>query len=93
MTVPSNGWLEGHSNWVVSLDFSDDMRYLASGSGDSSARVYDLRTGEELGRARFPGAYVDSVDISADGSLLLAAVEDLVRIYRMPGHAGVSLVN
>jgi WD40 repeat protein len=78
--------LEGHSNWVVSLDFSDDGKFLASGAGDSTARVYDLQTGKEIGRVRFPGSstYVDSVDISSDGSLLLAAVDEFVGIYRMP---------
>lgn len=80
-------WLfEGHTNWVISLDFSDDMKYLASGAGDSSARVYDLQTGKEIGRVRFPGSstYVDSVDISADGQYLLAAVHGFVGIYEMP---------
>jgi len=80
-------WLfDGHSNWVVSLDFSDDGRYLASGAGDSTARVYDLQNGKEIGMVRFPGSstYVDSVDISSDGSLLLAAVDGFVGIYEMP---------
>ena len=80
-------WLfEGHTNWVVSLDFSDDMKYLASGAGDSTARVYDLQTGEEIGRVRFKGSstYVDSVDISTDGKYLLAAVNKFVGIYEMP---------
>ena len=80
-------WLfEGHTNWVVSLDFSDDMKYLASGAGDSTARVYDLLAGKEIGRVRFSGcsAYVDSVDISSDGQYLLAAVDKFVGIYEMP---------
>lgn len=80
-------WLfEGHSNWVVSLDFSDDMKYLASGAGDSTARVYDLQTGKEIGRVRFsgPSTYVDSVDISTDGKYVLAAISGFVGIYEMP---------
>ena len=80
-------WLfEGHTNWVVSLDFSDNMKYLASGAGDSTARVYDLKTGKEIGRVRFSGSssYVKSVDISSDGKYLLAAVDEFVGIYEMP---------
>jgi WD40 repeat protein len=80
-------WLfEGHTNWVVSLDISDDMKYLASGAGDSSARVYNLQTGKEIGRVRFPGSstYVDAVDISTDEKYLLASVDDFVGIYEMP---------
>ena len=78
--------LEGHSNWVVSLDFSDDNRFLASGAGDSTARVYSLEDGKEVGRVRFVGSstYIESVDISADGKLLLAAVNNYVGIYKMP---------
>jgi WD40 repeat protein len=80
-------WLfEGHTNWVVSLAFSKDQRYLASGAGDSSARVYDLQTGKEIGRVGFPGpsTYVNSVDISSDGSWLLAAIDGYVGVYKMP---------
>lgn len=80
-------WLfDGHSNWVVSLDFSDNGRYLASGAGDSTARLYDLEDGEEIGIVRFSGSstYVESVDISSDDSLLLAAVNGFVGIYEMP---------
>lgn len=84
-------WLfEGHTNWVVSLAFSEDQRYLASGAGDSSARVYDLQTGKEVGNIYFPGpsTYVHSVDISSDGLLLLAAIEGYVGIYKMPRQLG-----
>lgn len=80
-------WLfDGHTNWVVSLNFSDDMKYLASGAGDSSARVYDLQNGTEIGRVRFEGSstYVNSVDISADGKYLLASIGKFVGIYKMP---------
>jgi WD40 repeat protein len=80
-------WLfEGHTNWVTSLDFSDDMKYLASGAGDSTARVYNLQTGKEAGRVRFPGSstYVNAVDISADGKYLLAVTDTLASVYEMP---------
>jgi hypothetical protein len=48
--------------------------------------VYDLQTGKEIGRVRFPGssAYVDAVDISADGKYLLASVDEFVGIYEIP---------
>jgi WD40 repeat protein len=80
-------WLfDGHTNGVTALAFSKDSKCLASGAGDSSARVYGLSAGKEVGRVRFPGpsTYVNSVDICADGSLLLAAIDGYAGIYKMP---------
>jgi WD40 repeat protein len=69
--------LEGHQNWVVVLAFSADGRRLISGSGDSTARVWDVASGVELGRVRFHGSstYVHSVGFSCEGKLVLAAAE------------------
>lgn len=69
--------LEGHQNWVVALAFSPDGQRLFSGAGDSTARVWDVKSGAELGRIRFPGAstYVHSVSFSCDGKWVLAAAE------------------
>lgn len=69
--------IKAHSNWVVTLAFSPDSRRLISGAGDSTARVWDVATGSELGRIRFPGqsTYVHSVAFSHDGRLVLAAAE------------------
>lgn len=70
--------LEGHSNWVVSLAFSPDGKLLISGSGDSTARIWSVQTGEELGRIRFKGSstYVESVGFSSDGKKVFALAED-----------------
>jgi WD40 repeat protein len=70
--------LEGHENWVVSLGFSPDMKMLVSGAGDSTARVWSVSEGKELGRIQFPGpsTYVKSVGFSHDGKLILAAAEN-----------------
>jgi len=69
--------LEGHDNWVVALAFSADGQRLISGAGDSTARVWDVKTGNEVGRLRFTGSstYVHSVGFSCDGKRVLAAVE------------------
>lgn len=78
--------LEGHSNWVVSLAFSPDGTMLVSGCGDSTARVWDVKTGKEIGRFRFPrsNAYVDSVDFSSDGKLILAATSNRLVVAKVP---------
>lgn len=70
--------LTGHKNWVVSLAFSPDGRMLVSGAGDSTARVWSIPAGKEIGRIQFPGpsTYVNSVGFSHDGKLVLAAAEN-----------------
>jgi WD40 repeat protein len=70
-------FIKGHSNWVVALAFSPDSRQLISGSGDCTARIWNVATGDELGRIRFDGnsTYVKSVGFSRDGKLVLAAAE------------------
>lgn len=37
--------LQGHMQEIYSLDFSRDGRFLVSGSGDKSARIWDVEKG------------------------------------------------
>ena len=36
---------EGHQQEIYSLDFSRDGRLIVSGSGDKTARIWDMETG------------------------------------------------
>src|ERR1039457_455555 len=79
--------VKAHSNWVTTLGFSPDSQRLISGGGDSTARIWEVATGKEIGRIRFEGAstYVNSVGFSADGKLILAAGEnDVLIIAKAP---------
>jgi WD40 repeat protein len=40
--------LTGHSNWVQSVSFSPDGSTLASGSDDTTIKLWDVETGSEL---------------------------------------------
>ena len=66
--------LKVHSNWVVSLAFTPDGTLLASSAGDTTASVWQVGTGREIGRLRFGDgyAYVETVSISDDGRWLAA---------------------
>jgi len=70
--------LKGHSNWVVSLSFSADGKRLLSGAGDSTARVWDVGTGKEIGRLRFEGSstYIHSVGLSPKGDRVFALTQN-----------------
>jgi len=69
--------LDGHRNWVVSLAFSADGQRLISGGGDSTARVWDVISGREIGRLRFEGSstYIWSVGISPEARVAFALAE------------------
>src|SRR5262245_19761510 len=45
-------YLKGHTDAVYALAFSQDGRHLLTGSGDETARLWDLGTGEEIARCR-----------------------------------------
>jgi hypothetical protein len=66
--------IKAHGNWVVSLAFTPDGALLASSAGDTTASVWEVATGKEVGRLRFSdgAAYVYSVSISDDGHWLAA---------------------
>jgi WD40 repeat protein len=79
--------VKAHSNWVTSLGFSPDSRRLISGGGDSTARIWEVATGKEIGRIRFEGesTYVNSVGFGPEGKLVLAAAEhDTLVIAKAP---------
>ena len=82
--------LKGHSNWVVSLAFSADGKRLISGAGDSTARVCDVESGEEMGRIRFPGesSYVEGVGLSPKGDLAFAVARERLVVARVTAGEG-----
>ncbi|MFN6008488.1 MAG: TIR domain-containing protein, partial [Paracoccaceae bacterium] len=93
--------LEGHLGTVLTVAFSPDGLRLATGSLDSTARVWDLATGREVVRLEGHGELVSSVAFSPDGKLIAtgswdktARVWDLAtgaEVLRLEGHG--DLVN
>jgi WD40 repeat protein/3',5'-cyclic AMP phosphodiesterase CpdA len=78
--------LDGHTATVRCVTFSPDGNRIASGSDDTTARIWD-RAGLLLFTLRGHAAPVFSVAFSPDGSLL-ATASDVVRIWDLSGATG-----
>jgi glucose repression regulatory protein TUP1 len=73
---------EGHSQEIYSLDFSRDGKLIVSGSGDKTARIWDMETGGckvlAIIEPETIDAGVTSVAISPDGRWVAAGSLDMV---------------
>jgi WD40 repeat protein/tRNA A-37 threonylcarbamoyl transferase component Bud32 len=65
--------LLGHTSSVKSVAFSGDGKLLASGSADSTIRLWDVATGREKASLHGHSSLVQSVALSGDGKLLASA--------------------
>jgi WD40 repeat protein len=61
--------LTGHKRAVLSVDISSDGRFIAAGSGDRTARIWDATAGDELLVLQHAW-YPNKVQFSPDGTLL-----------------------
>ncbi|KAL4862351.1 hypothetical protein BDV12DRAFT_203139 [Aspergillus spectabilis] len=73
---PALQTLEGHLYSVQSVAFSPDGQILASGSIDSTIKLWDIKTGTELQILKEHSSSVQSVAFSPDGQTLASGSED-----------------
>lgn len=78
----------GHTDWAWTLDISPDGKLLASGSGplrlpdtpsttiDTSVRIWDIASGQEIRTLKGHTNTVDSVKFTLDGTSLLSSSWD-----------------
>jgi hypothetical protein len=78
--------LTGHSEQVVSVDFSSDGKEVVTGSFDKTARIWDVSSGNELFRFEGHSAEVMSAAFSADDHFVLTGSNDGTSKVWKPGN-------
>lgn len=68
--------LQGHTNAILGLCFSPDGKFLASSSGDKTARIWEVSTGKSKRILKGHTKEIYGVAISPDGRRLATASND-----------------
>ena len=76
--------MEGHTSSIRSVCFSHDGKLLASGSGDTSTRLWDPATGREIAKFEGHSNFVSCLAFNSNGKLLASgSYDDTLKIWDM----------
>jgi WD40 repeat protein len=77
--------LTGHNDRISSVVISPDGQTLVSASGDTTVKIWDLKTGTLLRTLTGHYAWVSSIAISPDSQTLVSGSYDkTIKVWRMP---------
>src|SRR5712664_43044 len=68
--------LKGHTLALASVDYSPDVHYLATGSYDRTAKIWDAATGTEVATLRGHQGTVEAVRFAPDGKTVASGSHD-----------------
>ncbi len=68
--------MKGHSQIVLSVTFSPDGKYLASGSRDNTVKLWSVESQKEVATLQGHTSDVNSVAFSPDGKYLASGSLD-----------------
>ncbi|KAI0517612.1 hypothetical protein F5B22DRAFT_111272 [Xylaria bambusicola] len=74
--TPPINMTPSHSDIIDGLAFSPDSKFLASGSDDTTARIWDLDARKTRVVLKFHSSYINSVSFSSDGTRLATGLGD-----------------
>ncbi|MFI0367090.1 WD40 repeat domain-containing serine/threonine protein kinase [Actinomadura sp. 1N219] len=79
------GHLSGHATPVTTVAFSPDGRTLATGSGDKTVRLWDVRSRSQIGQPLTDGYPIHAVAFSPDGATLATGgLGNKARLWDVP---------
>lgn len=68
--------IDNHSDWVMAVTFSPDIRFLASASRDRSAKIFEMKTGDTISTYGGHGVPVLGVAFREDGKQIFSSGGD-----------------
>ena len=71
---------------VYDFAFSFDGKYVAAGTSDGTARVWDVATGRQLLILDADVAYITDIEFQASGQLITANSDGTVHVWNVPKH-------
>jgi WD40 repeat protein len=81
---PVGSKMAGHTYSIHKLKFSPDGRWIASGSWDGTARIWDVATCSQIAILDADVFRISSIDFSRDGHLVTANWDGTVHLWELP---------
>lgn len=89
---------KAHESWITGLDVSPSGKQVATASLDNTASIWDISSGEQVGKLIGHSSYINDIEFSYDGKRIVLAASDnaisiwdtasLRLLHKLEGHPG-----